>query len=90
MKLESGLIMNSIAFAISRGSPILARGIKASLAFLISGSAYIFADMGVCVIPGDTMFTRMPSGAHSKASVWASIARAAFVGLYGPDPACGN
>ena len=81
MKLERGLIMNSIALAMSLGSPILESGIRFSLAFLIVGSAYILADIGVCVIPGETTLTRIPSGAHSSASVWASMAKAAFVGL---------
>lgn len=89
MKPASGLIKNSMAFAMSLGSPILESGIKSSLAFLIAGSAYIFSVIGVWVIPGETMFARMPSGAHSKASVFASIVRAAFVGLYAPDPAWG-
>src|ERR1700760_816420 len=82
--------MNSIALAISFGSAILERGIKASLALLITGSAYIFADIGVCVMPGETTLTRIPSGAHSRASVCASIVSAALVGLYAPDPSCGT
>src|SRR3984893_14249219 len=51
--------MNSIALAMSFGSAILESGIRASLAFLITGSAYIFADIGVCVMPGETTLTRI-------------------------------
>src|SRR5438874_12113750 len=87
---ESGLIRNSIALAMSSGSPILDKGTRSSLAFLIVGSAYIFADIGVRVIPGETTFARMPSGAHSNARVCASIVSAALVGLYAPDPAWGS
>src|SRR4030095_13481444 len=89
-KLDSGLIMNSIALAMSLGSPILANGIRASRARLIAGSAYILADIGVWVMPGETTLTRMPSAAHSRASVCASMVSAAFVGLYAPDPSCGS
>src|SRR6185436_8876084 len=75
---------------MSMGSPILDSGMMPSRAFLMWGSAYIFSVMGVCVMPGDTTFTRIPSGAHSNASVWASIVSAALLGLYAPDPACGS
>src|SRR4029078_5191429 len=75
---------------MSMGSPILDSGMMPSCAFLMWGSAYIFSVMGVCVMPGDTTLTRIPSGAHSNARVWASIGSAALLGLYAADPACGS
>src|SRR5439155_25444719 len=41
-------------------------------------------------MPGETTFTRMPSGAHSWASCWHRTIKAAFAAAYAPPPARGR
>src|SRR5215472_6302930 len=75
-------VRNATTSATSSGNPPRPRGTTAPA----SG----FGAAWVEISPGDTTFTRTPSGAHSRASCWHNAISAAFAAGYAPFPGCGT
>src|SRR5258708_34605533 len=91
VKDESSEAMNNTAFATSSGSPILFMGTVVLMNSKIGSEAFSSATLrlmiDVAVGPGETLFTRIPSGKSSAAQHWTIERKAALVALYTDDPA---
>ncbi|MET3606378.1 hypothetical protein ABIC74_000220 [Mucilaginibacter rubeus] len=81
-QLDPESINSAVLATISSTSPLFCKGIVfASLcwiASIISAERPAFSKTGVSVGPGATQFTRMPSGASSKAHIFVSMLRPLF------------
>src|SRR3970282_2584400 len=80
--------IHTTALAISSGCPNRPTGSKSVNCSIVSFSLpVILSIMGICITPGHTAFTRIPSLAHSNADVFVNPMTPCFDATYAGRPA---